>query len=263
MDIVADMSRPKNVNTYEPLSRAHPGRVVPRAGIENLNVEIVNKSPLFPTARKCAIRFGAGETVTLVLGMRDYGRGWFSAYFAGLVVARLGLPFRRVRIYYSATLPAVSHTPRIAGILLYGSQPGSVAAAIGDLICEMCGLVIEKGRRASAAVAGVGADDVAFDASTGCFFARTRGWSGRTLDIARIARDGRSVSTEFAKNLRGKNTIATEAYEPSDFSQHVSMGRSGAANSLCGPSSSSENAFILDPSFDCQWRICCGRHIKR
>jgi hypothetical protein len=110
----------------------------------------------------------------------------------------------------------------------------------------MCGLVIEKGRLASAAV---GAADVAFDASTGCFFARTTGWSGRTLDIARIARDGRSVSTEFAKNLRGKNTIATEAYEPSDFSHHVSMGRSGAANSLCGPSSSSENAFILDPSF--------------
>jgi hypothetical protein len=55
------------------------------------------------------------QTVTLVLGMRDYGRGWFSAYFAGLVVARLGLPFRRVRIYYSATLPAVSQTPRKPG----------------------------------------------------------------------------------------------------------------------------------------------------
>jgi hypothetical protein len=216
MDIVADTSRPKNVNTYEPLSRAHSGRVVPRAEIENLNVEIVNKSPLLPTDRKWAIRFGAGETVTVVLGMRDYGRGWFSAYIAGLVVARLGLPFRRVRIYYSATLPAVSQTPRIAGILLYGSQPGSVAAAIGDIICEMCGLVIEKGRLASAAVAGVGAADVAFDASTGCFFARTTGWSGRTLDIAKMARDGRSVSAEFAKNLRGKNTIATEAYEPSD-----------------------------------------------
>jgi hypothetical protein len=216
MDIIADTSKPKNANTYEPLSRAHSGRIVPRAGTENLSVEIVNKSPLLPTDRKWAIRFGKGETVTVVLGMRDYGRGWFSAYFAGLVAARLGLPFRRVRIYYSATLPAVSQSPRIAGILLYGRQPGSVAAAIGDIICEMCGLVIEKGRLASAAVAGVGAADVDFDASTGCFFARTTGWSGRTLDIAKIARDGRSVSTEFAKNLRGKNTIATEVYEPSD-----------------------------------------------
>lgn len=216
MDIVADTSKAKNANTYEPLSRAHSDRVVLHAGIENLNVEIVNKNSLLPTDCKWAIRFGTDETITVVLGMRDYGRGWFSAYFAGLVLARLGLPFRSVRIYYSATLPAVSQTPRIAGILLYGSQPGSVAAAVGDIISEMCGLVIEKGRLASAAVAGVGAADVDFDASTGCFFVRNTGWSGRTLDIAKIARDGTSVSTEFAKNLRGKNTFANEAYEPSD-----------------------------------------------
>jgi hypothetical protein len=216
MDIVADTSKAKNADTYEPFSRAPSGRVLSRSGIENLNVEIVNKNPLLPTDRKWAIRFGPGEIVTVVLGMRDYGRGWFSAYFAGLVVDRLGLPFRRVRIYYSATLPAVSQTPRIAGILLYGSQPGSVAAAAGDIICEMCGLVVEKGRLASAALAGVGAADVDFDASTGCFFAQNTGWSGRTLDIAKIARDGTSVSIEFAKNLRGKNMVAKEAYEPSD-----------------------------------------------
>ena len=52
MDIVADTSKAKNANTYEPLSRAHSGRVVLRAGIENLNVEIVNKNPLLPTDRK-------------------------------------------------------------------------------------------------------------------------------------------------------------------------------------------------------------------
>ncbi len=215
MDIVADTSKAKNADTYEPFSRAPSGRVLPRAGIENLNVEIVNTNPLLPTDRKWAIRFGAGEIVTVVLGMRDYGRGWFSAYFAGLVVDRLGLPFRRVRIYYSATLPAVSQTPRISGILLYGSQPGSVGAAAGNIISEMCGLVIEKGRLASAAAAGVGAADVDFDASTGCFFAPNTGWSGRTLEIAKIARDGASVSTEFTKNLRVKNTVADEAYEPS------------------------------------------------
>jgi CO/xanthine dehydrogenase Mo-binding subunit len=202
MDIVAHTSNAKNANTYEPLSRSRSSRVV---GIDNLNVEIVNKNPLLPTDRKWAIRFGADETVAVVLGMRDLGRGWFSAYFAGLVAARLGLPFRRVRIYYSAALPAVSQTPRITGILLYGSRPTAVATAVGDIICEMCGLVIEKGGLASAAVAGVGAADVAFDASTGCFFARNTDWSGRTLDVAKIARDGTSVSTECEKNL-GKNT---------------------------------------------------------
>jgi hypothetical protein len=179
MDIVADTSNAKNAKTYEPLSRTYAGRVALRAGLENLNVETVNKNPLLPTDRKWAIRFGAGETVTVVLGMRDYGRGWFSAYFAGLLAARLGLPFRRVRIYYSATLPAVAQTPRIDRILLHGSQPGSVAAAVGDIICDMCGLVIEKGRLASAAAAGVGAADVDFDMSTGCFFAPNTGWSGK------------------------------------------------------------------------------------
>jgi CO/xanthine dehydrogenase Mo-binding subunit len=179
MDIVADTNKAKNASTYEPLSRTYAGRVPPSAGLETLNVETVNKHPVLPTDRKWAIRFGAGETVTVVLGMRDYGRGWFSAYFAGLAAARLGLPFRRVRIYYSATLPAVAQTPRPGGMLLYGSQPGSVAAAVGDIISDMCGLVIEKGRLASAAAAGVGAADVDFDMSTGCFFAANTGWSGK------------------------------------------------------------------------------------
>jgi hypothetical protein len=179
MDIVADTIKTKNAKTYEALSGANAGRVATRAGIETLDVETVNKNPVLPTDRKWAIRFGAGESVTVVLGMRDYGRGWFSAYFAGLVAARLGLPFRRVRIYYSATLPAVAQTPRRDGILLYESQPGTVAAAVGDIICEMCGLVIEKGRLASAAAAGVGAADVDFDISTGCFFAANTGWSGK------------------------------------------------------------------------------------
>jgi hypothetical protein len=192
MDVVADVSKAKNANTHEPLSRAHEAPV--RGGIGNLNVETVNKNPVLPTDRKWAIRFGAGETVTVVLGMRDYGRGCLSAYVAELVASRLGLPFRRVRVYYSATLPAVSQTPRIPGILLHGSQPGSVAAAVGAIICEMCGFVIEKGRLASAAVAGVGAADVDFDMSAGCFFARNTGWSGRTLEIAKIARESSSVS---------------------------------------------------------------------
>ena len=160
----------------------------------NLNVETINKNPVLPTDRKWAIRFGAGETVTVVLGMRDYGHGCFSAYVAELAASRLGLPFGRVRVYYSATLPAVSQRPRMPGILLHGSQPGSVAAAVGAIIREMCGFVIEKGRLASAALAGVGAADIDFDMSAGCFFARNTGWSGRTLEIAKIAREGLSVS---------------------------------------------------------------------
>src|ERR1700734_4193151 len=70
-----------------------------------LNVEMLTANPLLQTDRKSEIRFKAGGAVTIVLGMRDYGRGWYSAHFASLVANRLGVPFRRIRVYYSATLP--------------------------------------------------------------------------------------------------------------------------------------------------------------
>lgn len=216
MHIVADASNAKHSNTYEPRSRAREARIGLWVGIDTLNVEVINNNPLLPSDRKWAIRFGAGETVTVVLGMRDYGHGWFTAYFAQLVAARLGLPFGRMRVYYSATLPAVSQTPRIDAIRLYGSRPGSISAAVADIIGEMCGLVIEKGRLASAALAGVGIAEVDFDTSAGCFFVRNTGWSGRTLEIAKIARDGPSTSIEFAENLRERRWPRVRPYKPSD-----------------------------------------------
>ena len=151
---------------------------------ENLNIETAATNPLLPTNGNWALRFNAGGTVTIVLGMRDYGRGWFSAYFAALVAARLGIPFRRVRVYYSATLPAVLQTPQPSRILLHGSTPGPVARAVVDVIEDMCGRVIEKGRLAFAAMAGVGAADIGFDQPSGRFFVLDRDRSGSILEIA-------------------------------------------------------------------------------
>jgi hypothetical protein len=45
---------------------------------ENLNIETIPSNPFLPTDRKWAIRFNTGGTVTIVLGMRNYGRGWYS-----------------------------------------------------------------------------------------------------------------------------------------------------------------------------------------
>ena len=84
--------------------------------VGKLNVEMLTADPLLQTDRKSEIRFNAGGAVTIVLGIRDYGRGWYSAHFASLVANRLGLPFRRIRVYYSATLPAVLQTPQEFGI---------------------------------------------------------------------------------------------------------------------------------------------------
>jgi hypothetical protein len=93
--------------------------------VGELNVEMLTADPWLQTDRKLAIRFDAGGAVTIVLGMRDYGRGWYSAHFASLVANRLGLPFRRIRVYYNATLPAVLQTPQESGILPEGKPAGT------------------------------------------------------------------------------------------------------------------------------------------
>ena len=194
---------------------SHLGRtseigLVQNARVENLDIETVTSNPFLPADRKWAIRFNAGGTVTIVLGMRDYGRGWYSAYFAGLVTARLGVPFQRVRIYYSATLPAVLQTPRPSSIVFHRGHIGPVATAVADVIEEMCGQVVERGRLAFAAMAGVGTGDVGFDQSSGGFFVLDRNRSRRILEIAATTRGRSSVSTEFARRLQqgDKRSIA-------------------------------------------------------
>jgi CO/xanthine dehydrogenase Mo-binding subunit len=171
------------------------------ARVENLNIETIPSSPFLQANRKWAIQFNAGGTVTIVLGMRDYGRGWYSAYFAGLVTARLGVPFQRVRIYYTATLPAVLQTPMPSSIVYHRSHIGPVATAVADVIETMCDRVVERGRLAFAAMAGVGPGDVGFDQSSGRFFVLDRIRSGRILEIAATVRGRSSVSTELAKKL--------------------------------------------------------------
>jgi len=185
----------------------HPGRIseigfVQNASVENLNIETVPSNPFLPAKRKWAIRFNAGGTVTIVLGMRDYGRGWYSGYFAGLVTARLGVPFRRVRIYYSATLPAVLQTPLPSSMVFHRSHIGPVATAAADVIETMCGQVVERGRLTFAGMAGVGPGDVGFDQSSGQFFVLDRNRSGRILEIAATTLGRSSVSTEFAWKLQ-------------------------------------------------------------
>jgi CO/xanthine dehydrogenase Mo-binding subunit len=162
--------------------------------VNDLNVETLTADPLLQTDRKMAIRFNAGGTVTIVLGMRDYGRGWYSAHFASLVATRLGLPFRRMRVYYSVTLPAVLQTPQESGILPEGSRLGPLATAVGELIEEMCARIVENGRAIFAELTGVTPAAVGFDQTTGRFFVRDGGRSSSILDIAEIANERRLPS---------------------------------------------------------------------
>jgi hypothetical protein len=124
-----------------------------------------------------------------------------SSYFAGLVTARLGVPLQQVRIYYSATLPAVLQTPLPSSMVFHRSHIGTVETAAADFIETMCDHVIERGRLALAAIAGVGSGDVGFDQSSGRFFVLDTNWSG-ILEIAATTLGRSSVSTEFAKKLQ-------------------------------------------------------------
>jgi CO/xanthine dehydrogenase Mo-binding subunit len=188
--IAADLSAEKNDIACDRRSSTNGVSFIQSPGVEHLNAETVTSNPALVTDRKWAIRFKADGTVVIVLGMRNYGRGWFSAYFAGLVAARLGVPFRRVRIFYSATLPAVLQAPMPCTIVFHRSRIGPVASAVADVIDEMCDQVIARGRLAFAAMAGVDTVDVGFDQATGRFFILDRDRSGNILEIAETARGG-------------------------------------------------------------------------
>jgi hypothetical protein len=113
---------------------------------EGFNVEPVGPPSLPPHRQKCCIRFEADTTVTLILGMRDSGWADASSYFASLLVARLGIPFKRVRLYYTGEHPAVRRTPKPSSRVLSCADLGIPNARIGDLIEELCDCAIEEGR---------------------------------------------------------------------------------------------------------------------
>jgi hypothetical protein len=218
MDIItAELPLAQSDAAHNDLTRTGATGFAQNARVEDLDIETVASNAVLPTGRKWAIRFNAGGTVTIVLGMRDYGRGWFSAYFAGLVAARLGIPFRRVRVYYSANLPAVLQTPVPSPVLFRRGDIGPAAGAAADVIEGMCDQVIVKGRLGFAAMADVGADDVGFDQPTGRFFVLDRERSGNILELVAAAPGGSSGSTEFAKKLRraGRPSNAEEIQVPS------------------------------------------------
>ena len=160
------------------------------AAIETLDAETHASSPFLPTDRKWAIRL-RGDTVTIVLGMKDYGRGWFSAYFPNLVATRLGIPYRQIRIYYSDSFPAVLQTPALSPTLLHRNDIGEAAGAVADILEGLCDQVIERARTAFSAMARVDRIYVNCESSLGRFLVPGR---DRGLDILEIAKISRLAS---------------------------------------------------------------------
>jgi CO/xanthine dehydrogenase Mo-binding subunit len=175
---------------------------------EELGVETVASNPLLPTDRKWGIRFNVDGTVTVVLGMKDYGRGWFSTYFASLVAARLGVPVKRVRLYYNATFPAVLQTPVLSPNVFHRCHMSPLVNAVADVIEHMCDQVIEKGRSIFAMLAGLYVSDIGFDRQSGRFFVLQKSRNCTVLELAGATRRGVSMSMEVAGKLRQESVKA-------------------------------------------------------
>jgi len=162
-----------------------------------LNAQIFTSIPFLLGDHPWAIRFNADKTVTIVVGARDYGRGWFSGYFAGLASARLGIPFHQFRLYYSANHPAVLQKPLPSSFAPRRGDAGPFACAVAEVIDALCDQVIEKGRLTFAAMTSVGVIDVGFDQTAGRFFVMDRGRSGTFLEIAASKDDPQCTRTSY------------------------------------------------------------------
>ena len=117
-------------------------------GVDDLDVEMVVPALLFPYRQTCGVRLGRDGAVTIVLGTRDPGHD-ASSYLAGILVERLGIPWNRLRLFYTGMRPAVCRTPQQPVRRLRSVNVGSTVAAMGAVIESLCDQVVEKDRRPS------------------------------------------------------------------------------------------------------------------
>jgi hypothetical protein len=178
-------------NDEQVIASGRASGVVPSEGLEVLNVEVVGPKSLLPYGRKCSLRFGAKGAATITIGIRDYGRGYASSYFASLVVARLGIPATRVYLYYAGNLPAAKINFRDLRAVPNRDSVGCVNAQIGDLIEGLCDAAIEKGRTYFAAAIGGRVCDIQFESASGRFLAPDGRCCDHILKLAALAYDGR------------------------------------------------------------------------
>jgi hypothetical protein len=192
--LVVTTGTDKGPITMDIISAQSPIAIIGSAcGRERMNVELVAISQLLSSDRKWAIRFSASGLTTIVIGRRDFGNPRLSTHFAQRVVARLGIPFGRIRLYYSATLPAVLQTPRPQLTVLSDRNFGSVAAAAVNVIEELCDQVIDRVRQMASAD-----DEVGFDQTSGRPYGNLDGSVFEFLNVDRDASPAIAVASRAA-----------------------------------------------------------------
>jgi CO/xanthine dehydrogenase Mo-binding subunit len=176
MNIRFDPQLVFEINTFKVSGTTYPLQSIlaSSAKAEPFKIETVGPISLLPNGQKCGLHFGAAATVSIVLGTRDYGCGYAASYFANLLVARLGIPFERIRVYYAGGFPAVRSTPKHAPHIRSRANVSVATAEIGDVIEALCDRAIEKGRRLLASSIGARPADIEFDPSSGRFFVKDK-----------------------------------------------------------------------------------------
>ena len=139
--IVVDRNKP----TADILIQPSRARTI---SLDDLDVEMVVPALLFPYRQTCGVRLGRNGVVTIVLGTRDPGHD-ASSFLAGILVERLGIPWSRLRLFYTGMHPAVRRTPQQPVRRLRSANVGSTVAAMGAVIESLCDQVVEKDRRPS------------------------------------------------------------------------------------------------------------------
>jgi CO/xanthine dehydrogenase Mo-binding subunit len=190
--------------------------LAPNAKAGPLKIETVGPISLLPNGQKCGLHFEANGTVLIALGMRDYGHGYASSYFANLLVARLGSAFERIRVYYAGGFPAVRCTPKHAPHIQSRDNVCVATAEVGDLIETLCDQAVEKGRRLLASSIGVQPSDIDFEASSGRFFVADGGLYVDASEIARRTGNAEHGRPSCRRGPRGDTPPGAVALSPNE-----------------------------------------------
>jgi hypothetical protein len=162
---------------------------------------------LFPYRKKCSVQIGADSTITFVLETKDSGWADASTYFANLLVARLGIPFKKIRLYYAGGHPAARRTPRQLPYVISRANVGPANAAVGDLLEALCDRAIEHGRHFLAASIGAIPTDIDFDPFTGRFSIVSIGQRFDFLEVAKRSRWGHELGAAKGRPVRSPAAV--------------------------------------------------------
>ena len=135
------------------------------------------------------IRFEPNGDVTIVTGTLDYGQGHWSP-FAQVLAARLGIPFRRIRLVQGDS------DQLIAG----GGTGGSKSMIVsGNAIVGAAEKVVENGRQIAAHVLEAAAADIEFRA--GKFVIAGTDRAIGIMEMAARIREGLELPPELPQSL--------------------------------------------------------------